>query len=437
MMDTFERLTAHLPAGWSCERSGEIFVEVYPNFATQFHEQGWKLRLNNTCLDTFNSMIDSVAELCFRERVPFKVAVDEKSFRELYAKFTPFTLAGKAVTLYPGPRNRDLIRIAREMDVILQSLRVEPCAAPWSDRRYGSNVSYRFGSYVPDKDLLGSDGKRVPDRQDTFVLPPGITDPFTPPPPTQLQERSMRELLLFAGITDPLTPPPEPEPEAVRLRDFVITECLTRNWGGSLYGAIDSETQAHLILKEARPAAKLGCEVLSTDLLKNEFQVLTALAEANIDIAPHPIEDLFEISEHYFLVMPRLPGQSLAEWQSHDDPSPESIVDIAANIAQTLLELHKTRTAHLDISAANIIVDEAISLIDFENARLKAPDVALAEDSKQFAEVLQWLGILHMPALPRGYTEAIRIAEHGGAMSDIFKCLGSLRGSHRTQQRFC
>ena len=410
MMNTFERLTAHLPAGWSCERSGEIFVEVYPNSVTQFHEQGWKLRLNNTCLDTFDLMIDSVAELCFRERVPFKVVVDEKSFRELHAKFTPFTLAGKAVTLYPGPKNRDLIRIARETDALLQNLRLEPCAAPWSDRRYGSNISYRFGSYVPDQDLLGSDGKRVPDRRDAFVLPPGITDPFAPPP--------------------------EPEPETVRLRDFVITECLTRNWGGGLYSAIDSETQANLILKEARPAAKIGCEVLSTDLLKNEFQVLTALAEANINIAPHPIEDLFEISEHYFLVMPRLPGQSLAEWQSHDDRSPESIVDIAASIAQILLELHKTRTAHLDISATNIIVDEAISLIDFENARLKAPDAALAEDSKQFAEVLEWLGIRHMPALPNGYTEAIRIAEHGGAMSDILKCLGSLRGSHRTHQRF-
>ena len=400
-MDTLELITPHLPSGWTCERSGEIFVEVYPKIATPY-EQGWKVRCNIACIEKFEPLILGVADICFRAGIPFKVVNGLKALRELYAKSTHFTIAGKAMTLYPGPKNRDLVSLVEKTHDFLQTLKLQPCAAPWSDRRYNSsNVSYRFGSYVPSKDLLGTDGTRVPDRRDGFVLPPGIEDPFETTP----------------------TEHHEFEPEPVRLRGLVIKECLTRTWSGSVYCG-KAGTQ-DIILKEARCDAFIGGEVLATDLLKNEFQVLTALAEANIDanidIAPHPM-DLFQISEHYFLVMPRMPGLPLSEWKSHNNPSPESIVDTAANIAQTLLELHKTRISHMDISAGNIIVDrEKIKLIDFENAQLNATDAALAEDAKQFAELMQWLAIPH--TLPSGYTEALRIAEQGGAMSDIFTYL--------------
>ncbi len=398
-MHTLELLTAKLPDGWTCEPSGDLFVEVYPQTA-QLPEQGWKIRCNTTCIEKLDTLILRVAdEICFRERIPMKVVNGRQSMYDLHAKFTDFTIAGKSLTLYPGNNPKDFVYIIEKTERLMKTLSVEPCAQPWSDKIFASNVSYRYGSYVHGQFFLRVGTLRVPDRRDAFVLPPGINDPF--------------------DDTTTSADPSESEPGAVRIQGCDITECLYRNWGGSVY--IGNSGSEEVILKEARPHARIACEILSTDLLKNEFKVLTTLAGIT-DIAPRPI-DLFQKSGHFFLLMSRLAGFTLSEWKPHNEPSPKRIVDIAGKIAEKILELHASGSAHLDISASNIIVGEedvSVSLIDFENAILNASDAALAEDSKQFAALLHWLAV---DGVTSGYIEAIHLGKQGASMTHIFESL--------------
>lgn len=398
-MHTLELLTAKLPDGWTCEPSGDLFVEVSPH-TPLLPEQGWKIRCNTTCIEKLDTLILRVAdEICFRERIPMKVVNGRQSMCDLHAKFTDFTIAGKSLTLYPGNNTKDFVFILEKTESLMKNLSVEACAQPWSDKIFASsNLSYRFGSYVPGQFFLRVGTMRVPDRRDAFVLPPGINDPFT---------------------DDTTSPTDYSEPGSVRIQGCEITECLYRNWGGSVY--LGNSGSQEVILKQARPKARIACEILSTDLLQHEFQVMTKL-DGIVDIVPRPI-DLFQTSGHFFLLMSRLAGLTLSEWKTHNKPSPKRIVDIAGTIAQKILELHTTGNAHLDISASNIIVGEedvTVSLIDFENAILNASDAALAEDSKQFAALLHWLAV---DGVTSGYMEAIHLGKQGASMTHIFDSL--------------
>lgn len=394
-MEIVEILKPILPPGWKFEKSGNLFLEVYPEkYPEKYPDWGWKVRLNSTCLSAFKKMVIGGAENGFRANIPFKVAIGEMSFRNLHAKTAHPEIAGKAFTFYPGEKNNDLVSLIKQSDTFMKTLNVPQSAQPWSDRRHGRNLSYRWGSYVPG----------VADRRDTFFLPPGIIDPFS-------------------AAT---APPPEPTP-VIRMQGYelTVTECLYRHWGGSVYfGRAGSED---IICKEARPDAYIGCEALATDLLRNEVEVLNAIANETSDIAPKPLE-FFQMNHHFFLVMTRFPGCTLKEWgQQHNNASPKRILNIARAISKKLSDLHLTvKTAHLDISPSNVIVgaeaEDDIRLIDFELSFRNAPAAAFAEDAKNFGLLLQWLAGSHK-VLPRGYREAMQIAEEGGAMDHIFNTL--------------
>ena len=410
-IDFSEIITQRQPAGWHCKSSGSMFIELYPIGKTQ-PEQGWKVRANNASIDNFTEMITTTADFAFSEQIPMKLVTGTKRLREIYSKAVPVAIGGKALTLYPGNKNSDLISVVKNVDTIMRRLKPDPCAPPYSDRMYTANTSYRFGSYV-GKNIRATDGTRGPDRRDTFVLPTGITDPFT------------GETAKTTNLDQHTAP--------ITIRGCKIRNCLYRNWGGSVYSG--TKKYEDIILKEARPSARIGCEHLSTDLLRNEFQILSAL-EKKYDSAPRAI-DYFQIDRHWFLVMPKLAGQTLLKWRQYNE-TPTRIFKIATTIGKKLIDLHTTGIAHLDISASNIIVgdNDTVSLIDFEYSVLNASETEFSVDANQFATMLRWLATPHihtetetqplckaLQMLPNSYTEAILIGEEGGTMSHLLKCL--------------
>ena len=391
-----------LPNGWECSDSGDLFCEIFPT-AKDIPAHGWKLRINVPCLESFPDVLRAISSICFSEKIPtpMKFASSATSVKRLTAKNIGIDIAGKLITLYPGPDASVLIDLVKKLTQPLSALSLPPSAVPWSDKPIGAHLSYRYGSYQPQSTIriAGVDFK---DRRDIFQLPPGILDPFD-----------------NSNSTPPSGPEPEEVPEAVRLHDdYEIESVLTRNWGGSVYAGRSLCTNEKLIFKEARPDAIIACsEVLSTDLLTHEHSVLKAIE--NFQIAPVPV-DFFEIDRHLFLVLPKL-GVNLLKWRLYHGSNPDRCKAVARAIASQLSFLHnKTATSHGDISSANTIIsdDGSVRLIDFEMARQNATKEDLAEDTKQFVTVLRTLLLLN-----KYNSDTIRLAEQGAPIQHILERL--------------
>lgn len=400
--DYTDIVASRLPDGWQCQNSGELFVEAFPA-AKNIPDQGWKIRVNNSCLQTFASLLSTVATLCVSEGIAMKFARSPEALQHLFSKGVPTEIAGKALTLYP-PFDTDLVDCIEKLEQLIAPLDLIPCNAPWSDRRLTDNISYRYGSWTPQAVVRTSHGT-FRDRRDRYLLPPGIVDPF--------------------GVDD--NSPADDNSESVTLNDYTVTNVIQRNWGGSVYGARKNQTA--VILKEARPDTRIGCSIDADakQLLQNEYRVLNALRrEQNAPIAPRPI-DIFEFEDHLFLVTERIDGHTLYDLLQQPVSSSQCHA-IARHIANTLYLLHNDgKTAHLDVSVANIMVsspDTTVTLIDFELARQNADDEDFAEDARGFAEVLHAIG--EKTDRPNRYKDAILLAEQGGTMTDILGKIGKI-----------
>ena len=397
-----DTVTSCIPDGWQCQNSGDLFVEVFPA-TTKIPDQGWKIRVNNSCLQTFASLLSTVATLCFSERIAMKFARSPDALQRLFSKAVPIAIAGKALTLYPPFYTDEFVDFIEKLDQLIAPLNLRPCNAPWSDRRLTDNISYRYGSWTPQAVVRTSHGT-FRDRRDRYLLPPGIVDPF--------------------GVDD--NSPADDNSESVTLNDYTVTHVIQRNWGGSVYAAMKDQTA--VILKEARPDARIGCAIDAKMLLQNEYQILNALRKKQYaQIAPRPI-DVFECEDHLFLVTERIDGHNLYDLLQQPVSSSQCHA-IARHIAKTLAVLHDDgKTAHLDVSLANIMVSspDTVTLIDFELARPNADDEDCAEDARGFAEVLHAIGEKTKTDRPNRYKDAILLAEQGGTMTDILGKIGKI-----------
>ena len=388
-MNYAEMMFARLPVGWECEASGRFFFEIF-NATEPVPEHGWKVRINTHSLKSFPSVLGVVSKICFPEGIPMKVAKSPAALRQLHAKNISIEIAGKAITLYPGSAENVLIDLIDKLEQPLKSLSLAPANAPWSDRRIGANISYRYGSYRPQSTLRIA-GDVFRDRRDAYILPSIITDPFP------------------AGVSSGAE-----VPEVVRFNDYEISSVLHRNFGGSVYGGISLRTNEAIILKEARPEIRVACEVAATSLLENEHRVLKTLSKS--DIAPVPIDDLLDLNGHLFLILPRISGQNLFHWLRSHGADEQRCARVARQLVAKLTRLHERGTSHGDISRSNILIgrDDSVSLIDFENARLDADADDFAEDAMLLSKILGTL-----LGLNSKYRAAISLAEEGGRMSAI------------------
>ncbi len=349
-------------------RSGGVWCSVVPSEPVR-RGQGWKLHLSATPASAETVLARSLPVL-LEGNSPFKFASTIEHVAELNARHTPRGHSGKFVTVYPES-DEEAVRLAETLHRETAGL-VGPRIL--SDRPYmpGSLVHYRYGAFVEERRLgndglyawviFDPDGNPVEDRRVGQYVPLAwALCPFPQPPVTQ----------------PPATPAPSTNGGGVLVADrFLVREAIRHVNKGGVYRAVDTETGAQAIIKEARPhvaANAAGRDV--RDLLRAEARALERIGP--LGAAPRMLK-LFEHSQHLFLAEELVPGVPLQQWvldRIRHGGWRRSIPD-AVQMADRLVELldvaHRAGVIVRDFTPSNIMVrpDGELRLIDLELAVL-------------------------------------------------------------------
>jgi serine/threonine protein kinase len=178
--------------------------------------------------------------------------------------------------------------------------------------------------------------------------------------------------------------------ESCHLKDgrYEIDGVLAFSNAGGVYSGTDKATGMRIVVKEARPHVNEGLgQDSSFDLLQKEFRLLGAVRDAGI--APSPI-DLFQQSEHLFLVEEYIEGETLANHATRHNvllrtrPTVDDLHHwyqrfrtIALELTGIVETLHERGIVFGDLSATNLIVSDdssKVKIIDFESARQRDVD---------------------------------------------------------------
>ncbi|MFG2692668.1 class III lanthionine synthetase LanKC [Kitasatospora sp. NPDC048407] len=268
-----------VPDGWATRRRGLWFIADPPGRNTP--AQGWKLHVTAAAGES-EEVLRLALPVLFAHNVAFKFLIDPWSVELTSGKTFSRTASGKFITVYPAD-DAEFHAVGKELAEALEG-RTGPYIL--SDRRWpGSTaVYYRYGGFAAIKRLRADgindlmiatpDGTLVPDvRNPYFETPPWVTDPF---PPEQAEEE-----------------------EALNGR-YVVTGALMFGNRGGVYLATDRETDAQVVLKEARPGVLVGRPGrAATEVLEKEYQVLSELADTGYYVKPL---DFFHEAGHAFLV---------------------------------------------------------------------------------------------------------------------------------------
>ncbi len=355
---------AGVPEGWGGDRRGVWTYWHRGRIAGP--EQGWKVHVSTT-RERAQSTLDTVAAACFALDVPFKHLAAPLFFTAFHHKHASRAQAGKFTALYPP----DLPTARLLMERLAAGLRGVTGPYVLTDRPFQDSgvVFYRYGAHRGRQEVR-ADGQRVHmvrdssgrDTEDvrstSFVLPPGVEDPFAPPP-----ER-------FTG--------------PILLNDrFEVTEVIRHSNGGGAYRATDTRTGRAVFVKEARPYnGLLGDGEDSRDRLRREHGILRAVHAADPGLCPEPV-DFFTAWDHDYLVTELVPGTGLVKWVAAatttgrlevEPDRVEAYYDrlrgLLACLRDRLDRLHALGWSFGDLSHGNVLVqsDDTVRLIDFETA---------------------------------------------------------------------
>lgn len=353
-----------VPSGWQSSAKDVWTTWSHPDAPRA--SQGWKIHVSAR-LDRAQQVLDTVAGVCFTERVPFKHLSAHLSFLVVHHKHAHRAQAGKFCAIYPP----DFATARRLLETLSEALREEDGPYVLSDRRFGDSrtVHYRYGAFsgrfrlLPDgtRESLVRDGagRDVTDqRQPYFVLPEGVTDPF---------------------VADE----PEEHEGSIQIRDYEIVGALQPSNAGGTYKARDTRTDRIVFIKEARAHnGHLATGSSAQERLRHEYEVLREVHAAAPGVCPEPLE-LFTEWEHDFMVTEFVEGDPLRTWVSRSSAllrtgrTPEhheayfaSARRLMRSLDASLDRLHALGLRFGDISPGNIIVTAAgdARLVDFESA---------------------------------------------------------------------
>jgi tRNA A-37 threonylcarbamoyl transferase component Bud32 len=328
--------------------------------------QGWKVHVSAQ-LARAQHVLDAVSRVCAAHGVPFKHVATDWIFLWLHHKHGPRTQSGKFCTLYPGGE-----RAARSvMEALSAALPGESGPYVLTDRRFGSSgvVSYRYGAFSK-RSRVEPDGSRVPvltgpdgaevadDRQPRFVLPPGVADPFAPPPHPAA-------------------------PGSPQINGYTFTAALQLSNAGGAYRAADAGGRG-VFVKEARKDNGYQWDgSTAVERLRREHRTLQLLHAAVPGLCPEPL-DYFRHWEHEFLVTELVPGVPLTSWTSQHnplvkvEPTAAMFLDyydrcraLLGALREQVRRLHAAGYAFVDLNPRNVLVDAGDNprLIDFEEAQ--------------------------------------------------------------------
>ncbi|NNH69088.1 protein kinase/lanthionine synthetase C family protein [Nocardia uniformis] len=348
------------PAGWT-RHEFEVWTQWTPPH-TELPAQGWKVHVSSA-LGSAQQVLDVVSAACVELGVAFKHLTGKQYFLWMHGKHGSRVQSGKFCALYPPTPQLAyalLERLERELAGV---------AGPYvlTDRRFGTSrcVSYRYGAFRARHRLL-PDGTRVP----TMLGLDG----------TEVLDERRPEFLLPAGISDPFGPIPEAEgDDEVSFHGYAFESVLQTSNAGGAYRARRADGTA-VFVKEARAHNGYAGDQDARERLEREYLTLRALHAAAPTLAPEPVE-LFTEWEHTFLVTEFVPGRTLVKWMVatspviHSGEDPTVFADyyrrcthILDQLAARLATLHELGYAFVDLSPANILVDDedTVRLIDFE-----------------------------------------------------------------------
>ncbi|MCC7249302.1 MAG: class III lanthionine synthetase LanKC [Lysobacter sp.] len=367
-----------LPSDWTLDRH-----QMWWNCAPRDHvvpQQGWKIHISAIPMHA-GPVLATVGRILFARGVAFKFVVDRSMLIMINGKQWGRGSGGKFITIYPTS--------TAQCAALLEDMRIATVgfAGPYilSDRRYKDSkvVYYRYGGLLSLTRMneegkfayliKDCDGEYVDDeRNPYFSLPKGIEDPF------QAVEDSVAS--------------DESEAGTLKFGRYKIRNHLTMTNSGGVYLAVDRETGADVVIKEARPGTNVSVFGLdAVQLLKKEHRILSFI-EA-FGFSPKPV-DFFMDWEHAYLVEEYL--ENAVTLQSHmtkhslllcTRPSIEDTRkmhelyrEIFSEIALALSKMHEIGVVFSDLSYNNIMLREAdrgydIKIIDFEGAYQEGIDM--------------------------------------------------------------
>ncbi len=221
-------------------------------------------------------------------------------------------------------------------------------------------------------------------------------DPSAFAPPVSAFMGPVPELIAARMVS----PPPRPGVLAV-LDHFEIVRVL----GGGGMGLV-------LLVRDTRTGRDAAVKLIKPELLANQQVVHRFLKEAgHLKRLRHtnivPVDEISERAEAPYFVMPYFEKGSLANQIKPGQPlGMETILDMAAQVAEGLSFAHRSGIIHRDLKPANILVaaNEAICLADFGLARTFFNDTIVDVESRQLEGTAPYMS----PAVAAGDAEDTR-----------------------------
>jgi serine/threonine protein kinase len=302
--------------------------------------------------------VEILLPLLVGEGCVFKLARSQLALQELNDGHTAPASVGKAVTVYPDQQR------VREFGLRLAAtLRGHEGPRVLSDRRVAADapVYYRYGPFShrqgrdvrgrPQTRLHGPAGEEFEARAGlSYRQPSWIADPFT--------ERNPRPEIDHA-ISDPMLG-----------GYYRIVAGIRETALGNVYRAIDVRDCHRVVVKQARAfVAERGDGNDARLRLRNERRILQALD--GVAGVPRFI-DHFRHGDDEFLVTSDCGPRTLDDDVREDgpyQPGPGSgerrLERLAAELAGILLAVHERGVIMRDLSPANVLVGDGVSIIDF------------------------------------------------------------------------
>ena len=197
-----------------------------------------------------------------------------------------------------------------------------------------------------------------------------------------------------------VSPPPRPGVLAV-LDHFEIVRVLGGGGMGLVLLARDTRTNRDAAVKLIKPELLANQQVVHRFL--KEAGHLKRLRHTNIV----PVDEISERPEAPYFVMPYFEKGSLANQIKPGQPlGTETILDMAAQVAEGLSFAHRSGITHRDLKPANILVaaNDAICLADFGLARTFFNDTIVDVESRQLEGTAPYMS----PAVAAGDAEDTR-----------------------------
>ncbi|WP_328913232.1 MULTISPECIES: class III lanthionine synthetase LanKC [unclassified Streptomyces] len=373
------------PEGWSRGLRAEWVM--YTPGGAELRWQGWKIHVSATT-ENAEHLLRTVSAYCLAHRIPFKALSGLPALTRRNSKYADRGGSGKFITLYP-PSDEVFASALGGLDALTGG---EPGPTILSDLRYLEGPLYvRYGAFV-SRQTTDASGRRVEcvEDPDGNLVPDERRPGFHPPswaqiPPVLEESIALRGSRTLTGF-----------PYAVR-------KAVHFSNGGGVYLGERRDTPGKtILLKEARPYC--GLDESGQDALTR----LERERDALLDLAGLPgipaVDAYVDGVEHKFLGRAYVEGRPLMELAFERNPliSPDSTMTrgeyaewaraIAAQVADTVGQMHARGWVFGDLHPGNIIVDDEqrVHFIDFENA------------SRDLTDYVQTMGVFGFRA-PDGY----------------------------------